>query len=87
VDRALPILLEKRPNVLAITGDHSSPCPMRSHSWHPVPVLVNSQFCGADDAVRFTENQCNIGGLGHFESIHLMPVLMANALRFDKYGA
>jgi 2,3-bisphosphoglycerate-independent phosphoglycerate mutase len=87
VDRALPILLEKRPNVLAITGDHSSPCPMRSHSWHPVPVLVNSQFCGSDDAVRFTENQCNIGGLGFFESRHLMPLIMANALRLDKYGA
>ncbi|MDD2573391.1 MAG: 2,3-bisphosphoglycerate-independent phosphoglycerate mutase [Bacillota bacterium] len=87
VDRALPILYEKRPNVLAITGDHSSPCPMYSHSWHPVPVLLNSQFSGTDDAVRFTENQCNIGGLGFFESRHLMTVLLANALRLDKYGA
>jgi 2,3-bisphosphoglycerate-independent phosphoglycerate mutase len=87
VDKALPILLDKRPSVLAITGDHSSPCPMRSHSWHPVPVLVNSRFSGADDAVRFTENQCNIGGLGFFESKHLMPLLLSNALRLDKYGA
>ena len=87
VDSALPILFEKRPNVLAVTGDHSSPCPMRSHSWHPVPVLVNSQFGGSDDAVRFTENQCNIGGLGFFESKHLMSILLANALRLDKFGA
>ncbi|MGI6702967.1 MAG: 2,3-bisphosphoglycerate-independent phosphoglycerate mutase [Clostridia bacterium] len=87
VDSALPILLKKKPNVLAITGDHSSPCSMYSHSWHPVPVLVNSQFCGIDDAVRFTENQCNIGGLGLFESRHLMTLLLANALRLDKYGA
>lgn len=87
VDRALPILLGKRPDVLAITGDHSTPCPMHSHSWHPVPVLVSSQFCGVDDAVRFTENQCNIGGLGFFESRYLMNLILANALRLDKYGA
>ncbi len=87
VDGALPILLRKKPDVLAITGDHSTPCPMYSHSWHPVPVLVNSQFCGIDDATRFTENQCNIGGLGFFESKHLMTLLLANALRLDKYGA
>lgn len=87
VDRALPILMQKKPNVLAITGDHSTPCPMRSHSWHPVPVLVNSEFCGSDDTTRFTENQCNTGGLGFFESKYLMPILLSNARRLDKYGA
>lgn len=87
VDRALPILMGKRPNVLAITGDHSSPCPMHSHSWHPVPILLNSQFCGIDNTMRFTENQCNTGGLGFFESKHLMTLLLANALRLGKYGA
>lgn len=87
VDRALPVLLGKKPNVLCITGDHSSPCPLRSHSWHPVPVLINSEFCGADDTTRFTENQCNRGGLGFFESKYLMPLLLANARRLDKYGA
>lgn len=87
VDRALPVLLSKKPNVLAITGDHSSPCSLRSHSWHPVPVLISSPFCGADDTTRFTENQCNTGGLGFFESKYIMPILLANARRLDKYGA
>jgi len=87
VDKALPILMKKKPNVLAVTGDHSSPCPLRSHSWHPVPTLINSEFCGTDDTVRFTENQCNIGGLGFFESKYLMTLLLANARRLDKYGA
>ncbi len=87
VDRALPVLMDKRPSVLAVTGDHSSPCPLRSHSWHPVPVMVHSEFCGADNTTRFTENQCNSGGLGFFESKYLMPILMANARRMDKYGA
>ena len=41
VDEALPKLMEAPPEVLAITGDHSTPCPMKLHSWHPVPLLLN----------------------------------------------
>jgi 2,3-bisphosphoglycerate-independent phosphoglycerate mutase len=87
VDKALPILLEKKPNVLCITGDHSTPIPMKSHSWHHVPVMINSDYCGADDAVRFTENQCNNGGLGIFESKYLINYLLANAMKLNKFGA
>jgi 2,3-bisphosphoglycerate-independent phosphoglycerate mutase len=87
VDKALPILLEKKPNVLCITGDHSTPAAMKSHSWHHIPVMINSDYCGADGAMRFTENQCNNGGLGTFESKHLINYLLANAMRLNKYGA
>jgi 2,3-bisphosphoglycerate-independent phosphoglycerate mutase len=87
VDKHLPILLENKPDVLAITADHSSPCPMRSHSWHPVPLLLHSRFCGTDDAKYFHENCCNKGGLGFFESKYLMGLLLANAKRLDKFGA
>ncbi len=87
VDAALPILLESGPEVLAITGDHSTPCPMKLHSWHPVPLLINSPRCGADCRPRFTEAECNVGGLGIFRSMYLMPLLMANAGLLDKFGA
>lgn len=87
VDQALPIILENKPEVLAITGDHASPCTMRSHSWHPVPVLIHSPFCGVDDVNAFHENACNNGGLGFFESKYLMGLLLANAKRLDKFGA
>jgi len=87
VDKALPILLEKKPDVLCITGDHSTPAPMKSHSWHPVPVLINSRYCGYDDGVRFTENECNKGGLGIFQSKYLINYLLANAGKLSKYGA
>ena len=30
-DAALPILLQKKPDVIAITGDHSTPCALRGH--------------------------------------------------------
>lgn len=87
VDKSLPILLQNKPDVLAVTGDHSSPCPMHSHSFHPVPLLINSEFSGRDDAVCFHENACNIGGLGFFESKYLMTLLLANGKRLNKFGA
>lgn len=87
VDRALPVLLENRPDVIAITGDHSSPCSMRSHSFHPVPVLINSPFSGRDDVLCFHENAFNCGGLGFFESKYLMTLLLANAKKLNKFGA
>jgi len=87
VDQALPILLESKPDVLAITADHSSPCAMRSHSWHPVPLLLHSTFCGVDDVQHFDEYSCIHGSLGLFESKYLMGILLANAKRLDKFGA
>ena len=87
VDKALPILLEKKPNVLCITGDHSTPAAMKGHSWHPVPVMIHSDFCGFDDASRFTENDCNKGSLGMFQSKYLINYLLANAMKLSKFGA
>src|SRR4029079_7088926 len=59
-DAALPILLKKKPDVLAITGDHSTPCALRGHSWHPQPVLLHSAYSGSDKLERFTETGTNI---------------------------
>lgn len=87
MDRALPILLDERPDVLCVTGDHSTPALMHGHSWHPVPLLVNSKYSGFDDAVRFTERECIKGGIGDIESKYLMGILLANAGRLSKYGA
>jgi 2,3-bisphosphoglycerate-independent phosphoglycerate mutase len=87
LDAALPILLQKRPDVLAITGDHSTPCPMKGHSWHPQPVLLTSAISGSDKLERFTETGANLGSLGVFEAKYLIRYMQANAKMFDKYGA
>jgi len=87
LDQALPILLQKRPDVIAITGDHSTPCPMKGHSWHPQPVLLSSAFSGTDKLERFTETGANLGSLGIFEAKFLMRHMQAHARMFDKYGA
>lgn len=86
-DAALPVLLQKRPDVLAITGDHSTPCPIKGHSWHPQPVLLTSAFSGSDKLDRFTETGANLGSLGVFEAKFLIRLMQANARMFDKFGA
>ncbi|RKX69479.1 phosphoglycerate mutase [candidate division WOR-3 bacterium] len=87
IDQKLPILLEAKPDVLAITGDHSTPVRLRSHSWHPSPLLINSEFAPTDGLSRFTELNCRLGSIGRIRGKELMPLLLANSLRLKKYGA
>jgi 2,3-bisphosphoglycerate-independent phosphoglycerate mutase len=86
-DAALPILLARKPDVLAITGDHSTPCAAKGHSWHPQPVLLHSALSGSDKLDRFTETGANQGSLGIFEAKYLIRLMQANARMFDKFGA
>ncbi len=87
LDAALPILLRKKPDVVAITGDHSTPCLVKGHSWHPQPVLLNALCSGSDKLERFTETGANSGSLGVFEAKYLIRLMQANAKMFDKFGA
>lgn len=88
VDRALPGLLALKPDVLAITGDHSTPSQMRSHSWHPVPLLLWAPGTARPDASeRFGETACARGGLGTIRAADVMPLLLAHAGRLEKFGA
>jgi len=86
-DAALPVLLQKKPDVLAITGDHSTPCVVKGHSWHPQPVLLHSAFSGTDKLERFTETGANLGSLGILEAKYLIRLMQAHARMFDKFGA
>jgi len=72
LDAALPILLKKKPEVIAVTGDHSTPCAAKGHSWHPQPVLLVSPLSGTDKLERFTETGANSGSLGVFEAKYLI---------------
>lgn len=87
VDQALPGLLALEPDVLCITGDHSTPILVKQHSWHPVPVLIHGRICGADQAPRFHEKAARAGSVGVIPSRDLLAVLLANAGRLDKFGA
>jgi 2,3-bisphosphoglycerate-independent phosphoglycerate mutase len=87
LDRVLPAIESLKPNVLIVTGDHSTPSYLKSHSWHPVPTLLVSDCCRPDPHTAFNESTCITGGLGHFESQYLMALALANAGRLGKYGA
>jgi 2,3-bisphosphoglycerate-independent phosphoglycerate mutase len=87
VDSKLPMILGLEPDVLIITGDHSTPCAMKSHSWHPVPFVINSSVCGVDDTEEFSESACDRGALGIFPATKIMELALANAGRLKKHGA
>jgi len=87
LDNALPSLLSLDPEVLIITGDHSTPATLAMHSWHPVPFMLKSKWCRPDNVVEFSERACLAGGMGRFPATEIMPLAMANALKLDKFGA
>ena len=87
LDRALPGLIETGPDVLIVTGDHSTPAALKGHSWHPVPILLHSRWCRPDIASEFSESACASGGLGRFPATQVMPLAMAHALKLTKFGA
>ena len=86
-DAAMPAVMKLNPTVLIVTGDHSTPSFLQSHSWHPVPTLLVSDCCRPDPHTAFNESTCITGGLGHFEAKYLMPLALSNAGRMGKYGA
>ncbi|MES0360639.1 MAG: 2,3-bisphosphoglycerate-independent phosphoglycerate mutase [Anaerolineales bacterium] len=88
VDRALPRLLELNPDVLVITGDHSTPARLQTHSWHPVPFLLWAPATiRPDSQSSFGERACSQGGLGNFPSTETLPLALAHAGRLEKFGA
>lgn len=88
VDAKIVEILHLEPEVICITGDHSTPSAMRAHSWHPVPLMIGSPYCRPDDVRRFSETACIAGGLGpRFPAPSILPLLMANGLRLEKFGA
>jgi 2,3-bisphosphoglycerate-independent phosphoglycerate mutase len=86
-DACIPRLRELNPDVLIVTGDHSTPSTMGAHSWHPVPCALSSAWGIADAAARFSERGCRGGSLGTIPSTALMALALAHARRLEKFGA
>ncbi len=86
-DAYLPRFADLKPDVLIVTGDHSTPAKLKSHSWHPVPVLLAASTCRPDRVTRFGESDCIQGGLGRIEGRYLLPLALAHAERLQKFGA
>jgi 2,3-bisphosphoglycerate-independent phosphoglycerate mutase len=86
VDALIPGILELDPEVLVVTGDHSTPATFAAHSWHSVPVLIYSRWARPSGST-FGESECRRGDLGTFEGKHLMTLALAHASRLSKFGA
>lgn len=87
VDRYIPRLRALNPDVIVVTGDHSTPAKLAGHSWHPVPFLLYSKYHRPDHVEHFGERECYGGLLGTFPALDTMPLMMANALKLKKFGA
>jgi len=87
LDNAISELVDLEPDVIVVTGDHSTPALLKGHSWHPVPILLYSKWCRPDKVSEFSESACISGGLGRFPATSIMTLAMANALKLAKYGA
>ncbi len=86
-DRLLPQMLGLAPDVVIVTGDHSTPALWKAHSWHELPVLLWARTIRPDNVRAFGERPCMAGGLGHIRHTDLMPLAMAYAGRLTKFGA
>jgi 2,3-bisphosphoglycerate-independent phosphoglycerate mutase len=86
VDKFLPEIWDLNPDVLVITGDHSTPCSIKGHSWHPVPLLIVTRS-GETDRLQFHEKNCAKGSIGTIYSRHLMNLALALSSKLDKFGA
>lgn len=86
-DAIVPAVRSLNPDVLVVTGDHSTPARLRAHSWHPVPVALWARSCRRGGTERFDERSCAQGSLGRLAARHLLPVALAHAGRLKKFGA
>jgi 2,3-bisphosphoglycerate-independent phosphoglycerate mutase len=87
IDRVLPPIVKLKPDVFTVTGDHSTPALLKSHSWHPNPILLYSRYVRPDGIRRFTERHCQKGQLGRFPAVDILPLMLANGLKLKKFGA
>ena len=87
VDRFVPELEALYPDVIIITGDHSTPATYKGHSFHPVPFVLVSKWCRPDSVRRFCESECQHGALGQFLAAEAMLYALGHAGRIEKFGA
>ena len=87
VDAAMPGIMALNPDVLVVTGDHSTPAVLKNHSWHPVPFMLISPWCIPDRVSGFNERAVRDGSLGRFLAAEAMALMLGYAQKLSRYGA
>jgi 2,3-bisphosphoglycerate-independent phosphoglycerate mutase len=87
VDALMPRLMALKPDVVIVSGDHSTPAALKGHSWHPVPTLLYSKDVRPDRTAEYGERACARGSLGVLPAKDIMPIALANAHRIEKFSS
>ncbi|MEN3044132.1 MAG: 2,3-bisphosphoglycerate-independent phosphoglycerate mutase [Candidatus Hydrothermales bacterium] len=87
VDKYIPFIIKSGADVIAITADHSTPAVLKSHSWHPTPLLIYSPIIEPDNCEKFDEREVLKGYLGIIKGNKLLPLLLALSGKLEKFGA
>jgi 2,3-bisphosphoglycerate-independent phosphoglycerate mutase len=87
VDAFLPRVLAMKPDVLIVTGDHSTPAVAKSHTSHPVPFLIAGDGVRGDGTVKFGERDCAHGLWGTISGQLLLRIALSYAGKLKKFGA
>jgi 2,3-bisphosphoglycerate-independent phosphoglycerate mutase len=89
VDAWIKDLDALKPEVVLVTGDHSTPAVLKAHSWHPVPALLhcNNGLGRVDGTRKFGEAECARGALGRMPMRNIILEALASAGRILKFGA
>jgi 2,3-bisphosphoglycerate-independent phosphoglycerate mutase len=87
-DAFLPQILERKPDVLIVTGDHSTPAFLKSHSGHPVPFMIYAEGIRPDGVAEFGERSCATGLWGGvILGSELLRLALCYAGKLAKFGA
>jgi 2,3-bisphosphoglycerate-independent phosphoglycerate mutase len=87
VDKIIPVIRSLQPDVLIVTGDHSTPAVMKSHSSHPVPFLIHAAHIRPEGVKGFGERECARGTWGIVKTTVLIRLALAYADKVLKFGA
>jgi len=87
VDAFLPKLLELAPDLIIVTGDHSTPAVCKSHTAHPVPFIMSGAETRPDGISKFGERECGRGAWGVINGQMLIRFALAYTGKLKKFGA
>ena len=87
IDAAIKPLLSRKDLLIAVCGDHSTPCTIKEHSADPVPVILHGDGVRVDEVKHYDELSCAAGGMCRFCGGSLMAVMLDLIDKTHKYGA
>lgn len=87
-DKIIGEVIKVDPDVLVITGDHSTPCIYKSHGFQPTPYMIYSKKGDVFGiSIDFNEFECFRGELGIFPLKLNIQLMLAYGRRLQKFGA